>query len=482
MTSTFAAQLRTIAATSTNELDLRARRDAHAESLIFERSIAAKQDWETVYQICLEGFQELCLLDSRLREFEQNLYSPHAKDQDREQLSKSQNEALGVVLERCLALLGSRALLRPGVKAVEWLVRRFRVHIYNTGALLATFIPYHETTVFQNVLSIVPANKIVSEWKFLAPYHKDAANVPRHAIVHSATHNDAFFSLLNNYTLRTCQQGVAHPQLLRFWSSVTVEAVTARLHQVKSGRREVQRQRTEDALLKILPLLNDGFEVRDCAELTIACFTISLVLAGNTDLEDHVIDALMKAIAPFIVNGEADARSALACVAILITKKEDKRLPRDVLDIFTKAVEFTTDFLQLHQQVPLTSLCEALLSSALSGLKKKNIEPRTRFVKKVFDVTRRLFDPATKSRLIAILLRRLGPRDSKSLLEPGVQATIVRLLQSFNDSPDFSSSFAHASNLADLSQAEVEGLLEGTIRSPPDNDAPDPNCHGIRRR
>ena len=281
MTSAFAAQLRTIAANSTNELDVRARRDAHAESLIFDRSVAVKQDWDTVFQICLEGFQELCLLDSRLREFEQNLYSPQAKDQDREQLSKTQNEALNVVLEQSLTLLGSKVLLRPGIKAVEWLVRRFRVHIYNSGALLATFLPYHETTIFRNVLQIIPANKVIGEWKFLGPYHKDAVNTPRHAIVHNATHNDAFFSYLNNYTLRACQDGANHSQLLRFWSSVIVEAIAGRLSQVRSGRREVQRQRTEDALLKILPLLEEGFEVEGCPEMTYACFTISLVLAGN---------------------------------------------------------------------------------------------------------------------------------------------------------------------------------------------------------
>ena len=467
MTSTFAAQLRTIAANSTNELDLRARRESHADSLVFERSVAVKQDWDTIYQICLGGFQELCLLDSSLREFEHNLYSPQAKDQDREQLSKSQNEALDVVLERCLALLASKVLLRPGVKAVEWLVRRFRVHVYNVGALLATFLPYHETAIFRNVLSIVPPNKAVGEWKFLGPYHKDAMNVPRHAIVYSATNNDAFFSYFNNYTLRVCQEGAGHSQLLRFWTSVIVEAVTGRLHQVKSGRREVQRQRTEDALLKILPLLDEGFEVKDCPELTVACFTISLVLVGNSELEDHVIDALMKTIAPFVVNGEADARSALACVAILATKKQDKKLPRDVLNILMKAIEQSTDFAELHQQVSQASLCEALVSSALSGLKQKNLEPRIRFTERVLHVAGELFDSSTKSRIIAVVLRKLPPQETSKSSEPAIRGQLVRLLQSLNDSPDFSPCFANAASIAGLSQSDLEGLLEGTILTQP---------------
>ncbi|EXJ61622.1 hypothetical protein A1O7_02051 [Cladophialophora yegresii CBS 114405] len=466
MTSTFAAQLRTIAANSTNELDLRARRDAHAESLIFERNVAIKQDWETIFQLCLEGFRETCLLDSRLREFEQNLYSPLAKDQDREQLSKPQNEALDVVLERCLALLGSKVLLRPGIKAVEWLVRRFRVHVYNTNALLATFLPYHETNVFRNLLSIVPANRITSEWKFLGPYHKDTVSVPRHTIVYSATHNDAFSSYFNNHTLRVCQEGAAYPQLLRFWSSVVLEAIAARLDQLKSGRKEVQKQRTEDVLLKILPLLNEGLELRGCPEMTVACFTIALVLAGNADLGDHVIDALMKAIAPFVTNGEADSKSALACLAVLVTKKLDSRVPKDVIEILMRAKDLRTSLLNLHKEVSVASLCAALLTSALSGVKQKNLDVRFHFVKTIFDTAGELFAPPIKSQLVAILLQKLPLTDASLPVESPLQFQLTRVLKALNDSPDFSSAFSQASTLAGLSQSLVENLLESTIESP----------------
>ncbi|ETI27179.1 hypothetical protein G647_09862 [Cladophialophora carrionii CBS 160.54] len=466
MTSTFAAQLRNIAANSTNELDLRARRDAHAESLIFERNVAIKQDWETIFQICLEGFRETCLLDSRLREFEQNLYSPLAKDQDREHMSKPQNEALDVVLERCLGLLGSKVMLRPGIKAVEWLIRRFRVHVYNTNALLATFLPYHETTVFRNVLSIVPANRIASEWKFLGPYHKDAVNVPRHSIVYSATHNDAFSSYFNNHTLRVCQEGAAYPQLLRFWSSVVLEAITGRLNQLKSGRKEVQKQRTEDVLLKILPLLNEGLELRGCPELTLACFTISLVLAANADLEDHVIDALMKAIAPFIANDEADSKSALACLAMLVTKKLDSRVPKDVLEVFLRAKDLTASLLDLHKEVSVASLCAALVTSALSGVKQKNLHVRFQFVETIFDLAGRVFPPPIKSQLVAILLRKLPHTDASLPVDSPLQTHLTRLLKALNDSPDFSPAFSQASTLAGLSQSLVEHLLESTIESP----------------
>jgi U3 small nucleolar RNA-associated protein 10 len=126
MTSLFATQLRQIALNSTNELDLKAQRASHAESLIFEKKVAGSQDFDTIYQICLEGYQDLCRLDARFDNFQRNLFSPQSKNQDRAQMTADENAALDAVLEAFLGLVGSKLLLRPAVKALEWLVRRFK--------------------------------------------------------------------------------------------------------------------------------------------------------------------------------------------------------------------------------------------------------------------------------------------------------------------------------------------------------------------
>ena len=126
MATALATQLAAIAANSTNQLDLKAQRRAHSQSLIFEPHDAARQDFDTIYDVCVEGFRELCLLDPRLRSFSRSLFSDHSKDQDRTQMTSAQNEELDVVLERFLHLVGSKVLLQPTIKAIEWLVRRFR--------------------------------------------------------------------------------------------------------------------------------------------------------------------------------------------------------------------------------------------------------------------------------------------------------------------------------------------------------------------
>ncbi|KAK5054001.1 hypothetical protein LTR84_001963 [Exophiala bonariae] len=466
MATTFAAQLRSIAQNSTNTLDLRARRDAHGESLIFEKSVAVKQDWDTIYQICVEGFQELCLLDSRLEEFNQNLFSPYAKAQDRDQLSRKQNEALGVVIEKCLALIGGKLLLRPGVKAVEWLVRRFRVHFYNTGPLLSTFLPYHESPVFRNVLSIIPADKITNEWKFLGPYHKITASVPRHAIVYNATHNEAFFSNFNGYVIRACQEGAGHTLLLRFWGSMTVEAITGRLNQAKSGRREVQKQRQEDILLKVLPLLIDGFEIQDCRELTITCFTIAIVLANSADLEDSVIDSLMGAVAPFLNTSEEESHSALTCLAIIIPQRSIQRVSKQVLQAAMKTKDLDVKLFQLHSQVPVHDLLEALLASSLLALKKRANEAKISFTSSLLKLSPQILNPSAISKLIALLLHQVQQADASEELASNVRVRLIEMLQTLNTMPNLSECFSQAASLAGKSLLEVEGIMGEIVKAP----------------
>jgi hypothetical protein len=97
MATALQQQLAQIAKKSTDQLDLKAQRAQHSKSLLFDPRVASNQTFETIYQICAEAFQEL-----------------------------KENEHLDHIIDSFLGLVSSRLLLRPGLKAVEWLVRRFR--------------------------------------------------------------------------------------------------------------------------------------------------------------------------------------------------------------------------------------------------------------------------------------------------------------------------------------------------------------------
>ena len=138
MTTALAAQLAQLRGQNTNPNDLKAQRQAHSQSLLFEPSHAVNQDFDSLYQFCLEGFEELCQLDSRFLQFAGSIFGEQSKHQDRNQMTKAQNEELNIVLDDFLCLVGARILLKPAIKAIEWMIRRFRsalkmiVYIYQS--------------------------------------------------------------------------------------------------------------------------------------------------------------------------------------------------------------------------------------------------------------------------------------------------------------------------------------------------------------
>jgi U3 small nucleolar RNA-associated protein 10 len=124
--SSLAAQLAQIAVNSKSTLNVKAQKAAHAKSLIFEPKVAAGQSYQTVYDICHEGFEELCRLDARFLPYEQTLFSEQSQDEDRTQMTAAENAELDKTTEAFLRLVGGKLRLMPAVKAVEWLIRRFR--------------------------------------------------------------------------------------------------------------------------------------------------------------------------------------------------------------------------------------------------------------------------------------------------------------------------------------------------------------------
>lgn len=126
MATSLALQLAALRGKGANSLDLKTQKINHSQSLLFDPFVAATQEYDSIYAICDEGFHELCQLDPRFTAFRNSIFSEQSIREDRTQMSSVQNDQLNTALEDFLHLVGSRLLLKPALKAVEWLVRRFR--------------------------------------------------------------------------------------------------------------------------------------------------------------------------------------------------------------------------------------------------------------------------------------------------------------------------------------------------------------------
>ena len=376
MSSALLSQLGQIRVKSSNSLNLKAQKKAHSQSLLFEPSIAASQDFDTIYQLCHEGFRELCHLDSRFIRFSGNIFSEQSKQEDRTLMTESQNGKLDTQLEGFLGLIGSRLLLKPAIQALEWTVRRFRyacvwanrtsiacsynfsrTHEYNTTSLIMTFLPYHTHSIFSVVLSILPQN-LPSTLKFLYPHIQSRSCPPRHSLVFAATNNPAFFAALSAYVLRICRLGFQYTALLSFWVSVNTEATASILDHARSGRREAQIKQQEDVVARVMSMLNDALSIEGIADLRVGCYMIMTVLSSKAVLGEKALGLMMEAV---VFEWTKTSHAGLICLSVMSQKRTTSHLPKRVFKALLELVNLEDDLRILKKDYRVDNLVLGLL-------------------------------------------------------------------------------------------------------------------------
>ncbi|KAL8930115.1 MAG: hypothetical protein Q9172_000200 [Xanthocarpia lactea] len=377
MATTLASQLAQIRVQSTNALDLKAQKKAHSKSLLFDAHHAATQDFDTLFQLCNEGYQEICRLDQRFLSFAGNLFSDQSKQEDRTQMTAAQNKSLDNVLEDFMSLVGGRLLLKPAMKAMEWLVRRFSVHQYNTKCFVLTFLPYHTSPLFLSALAILPQQRPAA-FKFLQPYIQSSTNPPRHTIVHTLAHNQDLFSAFNLYTLNVCRRGQQYPALLSFWSSVTSEAVALMLDRSRLGRLELQRQNQEDVVMHVMPTVAEGLSMQNIPDLRVGCFIILTVLSSKANLSESVLTAAMDLV---VTAWEDIVHAGLICLVVLSQQRQAVTLPKKTFKALVATKQLSDDLVLLRQHYRVEKLVLGLVLGSLNKLGKRGNAERLRFVR-----------------------------------------------------------------------------------------------------
>lgn len=147
--------------------------------------------------------------------------------------------------------------------------------------------------------------------------------------MYTAVNTPAFFDALQAYTVRVVQAGHQSSHMISFWSSITLEAVFGILENTSTGRRDIQAQKTEELVLRVLPVLNSCMRAKFGAETVSACYTIVTVLVGRGELGDKVLDGLMEAVV--LAHDEESLDACLQCLAVIAEQRSSAQLPDRVL-------------------------------------------------------------------------------------------------------------------------------------------------------
>ncbi|KAH8673730.1 hypothetical protein BX600DRAFT_410436 [Xylariales sp. PMI_506] len=460
MATSLAAQLAQIAASSKTTLDVKAQKAAHSKSLIFEPRVAASQNYQTLYTICREGYDELCHLDARFAPFAATLFSEQSQNEDRSQMTSAENAELDKKIESFLRLAGGRFRLMPAVKSIEWLIRRFRIHEYNTALLLSTFLPYHTIPAFVTLLSILPSN-IPNEYRFLAPYIRSSTPLPRAVLVHQATHHPEFLAAISEYALESCRNQQQYPSLISFWGGIMIEAVNGILDKMRSGRRSIQKDNDQALLHQIGPILSEALVMKKVPSMEIASYMVVVAFVSKGNLDDATITAMMEQLVAGWTS--ETVRPGLVCLSIMAQHRSPKQMSRKV----TKALLNVTGLPELLDEISkehrIEKLSNGLCLALIDRLCKKGDATGLQIVESIVSkqiLSEQQLGVVFKSLMLAA--HRVDPSiDEQGVARQALAATIVRLSQT---SGSAGQAFVKAIGDTDIDIDALELRLETQIR------------------
>jgi U3 small nucleolar RNA-associated protein 10 len=311
-------------------------------------------DMETVRALGSNGLEQLRLKDENFEAYE-SLFNPASIQTNRLMLTAQQGKDLNKQLDGFLSLLSPLFQLPAAHKALEWLVRRYHVHIYNVPELLKHFLPFHSTKVFVRLVQLLDIKIDDALWSFLKPFQKSGAVIERETLVRRAITDGNFVHFLcksvadHRHETRADSSHIAN-----LWSSVMVGVLEAIC--------------TDDLIQRVLPAL--VFTLKSPhSQLRSAAYIVLSAIARKQPLYIDVLEQLVAILvdslaAPVVPQG-------LCCLAVL-AQSQDIHVFKDtvlfkLIDIPNVSSEVSLISESFSIQPLLLLLGESLLPHALTN-------------------------------------------------------------------------------------------------------------------
>lgn len=162
---------------STVALDRKKRQKLHSTSLIYNPKTASTQDLEFIYENAIIALDELIEIEPKLAIFKRTIFSESSILIDRDVQTEEEIKNLNNATTSFLLLISSKWHLTPTLHAVEWLVRRFQIHIKNAEIFLLSTINYYKSPVFKRILNIVKLPKMFAPLQNFTKNDKKPSNL-----------------------------------------------------------------------------------------------------------------------------------------------------------------------------------------------------------------------------------------------------------------------------------------------------------------
>lgn len=271
---------------SATVVDRKSRSRIHGRSLIFEAKVAAAQDFEFIYSIGIEGLEELITLDSRFSKFKGTLFHESTIAFDRNVQQREMLTNIDENVNNFLYLVAPYMNLNCSIKALEWLVRRLNINLFNGETLLLILLPYHRDVIFVKILNVIPKTSFPKIFESLLGFKDSLTNPSSISILKGFVNNYQLFKLYTLFMIDQVERKLVFKSQLIFYLSISIQLLSA-----LSKDHNTVEQDYLPMLLKLIAVL-----LRDSYDNIISAYSLISVISSILLLNSRVVFSLTNAI------------------------------------------------------------------------------------------------------------------------------------------------------------------------------------------
>ena len=244
-------------------------------SLCFTPSEAAEYDERTIWKLGQNGIDALCKLDIRFFEARSRFYEEEALEGDRALLSLEENDVLDGEIRAFLNLLSAYFMDTSAHKALEWMIRKYRIQVLNVDVLMQCILPYHDTVPFVRLLQIMNLRGASARhWNFLLEKQREASKLSRHFLALRCTVDGELLGLIYESVKWHVHNGFEHS--ISFFTLLTIDYL----------RCYEERKYDQNVVKRVLQIAQN-MTCTENAKLQLSSYSILLSLVKHFEIDEQ---------------------------------------------------------------------------------------------------------------------------------------------------------------------------------------------------
>ena len=199
-------------------------------SFLFDANKASGLDVLSLAIIARKSLLDLAEIEPSLAVFEDLFVGT---DKSVEFLSQDEQVELQGRIKRLLSFLSAHFKTTDAQQCVEYLIQKYKIHVYNGEDMILMALPYHDTEAFASLIktitffkSIEKASASEARWMFLRNVYKSGSPLSRQALIKMCRSSQPVMTAIIENTIDSLKYGAYNQAQLSFVNVVLLEVLS----------------------------------------------------------------------------------------------------------------------------------------------------------------------------------------------------------------------------------------------------------------